>query len=427
MTLPEILRLALEQNSGFQSARQSKPAAHGRHHQAVSGVMPQFKAYYSKAKQSIPSVNLGGLQNMIPGGIFASETVIRHVEFSQPVIVPQAWHNVASSRHSRRAADLDVQKATIDLIANARQYFYDLLLAGELVKVQQDRVAQVERELELSKAQVHLESAPRVDEIRSEVQLANTRPDLIQAVFDREISEQRLANLLGLKTNTGIVARGEFLKVTPVPSHNTLLKVAILSRPDVAATRERWRAAQKTLKAAQAGYLPTVNVVAAYDKTRGQYWPLTDDIEISSAKATVNLPVFDGLMTEGKVKEARALATKARYDLVTIERSVELDITQAVSQLAKAVAVLKATEAAVKQAKLAQEICEEGYRVGARTHLEVLDSELSLTMALTNRLRAHHDYSVAMVRLDQAQGLAPGLSVLSSTDRTGKKFQHQGN
>ncbi|MBI4862093.1 MAG: TolC family protein [Candidatus Riflebacteria bacterium] len=121
------------------------------------------------------------------------------------------------------------------------------------------------------------------------------------------------------------------------------------------------------------------------------------------------MPIFDGLLTRGRVEETRAQEEKAASDLEVSRQSARLEISQALALVAQSRAVLEATEAAVRQATDALAIVERGYRLGARTYLEVQDAQLALSVASTNRARARRDHSVARARLDQAQGLITGL------------------
>ena len=101
---------------------------------------------------------------------------------------------------------------------------------------------------------------------------------------------------------------------------------------------------------------------------------------------------------------------------LALGRSTTLDIALPAGDVNAQVTVtdippaLDATQTAVAQATETLNVTEEGYRQGVRTYLEILDAQLTLSVARNNRAQAEHDYSVALGQLDQAMGLATGAS-----------------
>lgn len=406
--LVEALRCAVEANPQFHSASQAGPIASGRKKQARSAILPKVSAVAFEAHQSLEDFFSGSYQ---PSGgvIFAEKVTAQRVTLSQPIVDVGSYANARASARTAAAVLFDVEKVRVDLVAQVKRTFYELLLAGELIRVQQATVEQVERQLAQARVNERAGTSARLDVLRAEVQLANVRPQLIQATYDREIARQSLANLLGLDPKTRLEPQGDFLVPAMLPSPDELIARAMAKRPDLAAARERLSAARRTVRSAKAGYLPTLVGSAQYERSRGQRYPLDEEIEVRTATITFNLPIFDGHLTKGRVEESSAQHEKAKSDLEAQLQTARLEILQALALVDQSRAVLDATETAVRQATEALAIAEKGYKLGARTYLEVLDTQLALTTARTNRARARRDYSVALCRLEQAQGLTVGL------------------
>ncbi|MBI3891805.1 MAG: TolC family protein [Candidatus Wallbacteria bacterium] len=320
-----------------------------------------------------------------------------------------------------RAARGDADQARVNLVADVKTAFYDLLFSGEAHRVASETVAQVERQLAQANSLVAAGTAPHLDEIRAEVQLANVKSALIRAEYQTEIARETLAHLMAVKASTPVEAQGEFLGVEPVATREVLLKQAAGGRPDLRAARRRLAAARSGLRSARAGRLPTVNFTAAYDKSQGQRFPLGEELDIKSATVNVNLPIFDGQLTDGRVQEAEAQRLKAQHDLEALEQQIELDVTRATALVAQSEAVISATQKAVQQAREALDIANEAYRVGTRTYLELLDAQLALSVADINRSQAQRDYSVARAALDRALGLPDPRQPQLASSRTTKE------
>ncbi len=399
--------------------------AKGRRRQAQAPLRPTLGISAFETHQSIPDVATPGLGGLFGGKLFVDELRDKRVTLSQQLLNVRDHAGARAARSLEKAARQDVTKASVDLVAAVKTSFYDLLLAEEMSSVTRATADQVERQLTQARLNVRVGTAPRLDELRAEVQLSRARADLIRADYGADIAREVLANLLALDASTPLEAAGAFLPLAPVPARADVLARALRERPDLRAGRERLEAARQGVRAARAGHLPTVALVGTKDRSFNQSFVRGEDIDVQSATVSVNLPLFDGGLTEGRVTEARAAQRKADSELRALEQSVELDVTRSLALVEQARAVIAATETAVQLAQEALEIAEEGYRQGVRTYLEVLDAQLALAVARTNLAQARRDDSVARARLDQAQGLITGLEESSARSPTATRAQQQ--
>ena len=119
--------------------------------------------------------------------------------------------------------------------------------------------------------------------------------------------------------------------------------------------------------------------------------------------------IFDGALTYGKVKQAKALFEKSRTELDDQSRQIELGVRTAYSDFIQARETLESQEKVQEQADEA--LREANARVGAgtATQLDVLNAETALTQARTTQITAQRDYAAARARLERAVGadLAP--------------------
>ncbi|MEJ2068577.1 MAG: TolC family protein, partial [Deltaproteobacteria bacterium] len=76
--------------------------------------------------------------------------------------------------------------------------FYGILLAEELVRVRTESLEVLERHHETTLAKYDVGLVSRFDVLRSEVELANARPPLIQAKNDLKIARENLKRILGV-------------------------------------------------------------------------------------------------------------------------------------------------------------------------------------------------------------------------------------
>ena len=85
---------------------------------------------------------------------------------------------------------------------------------------------------------------------------------------------------------------------------------------------------------------------------------------------------------------------------------MEVEVKQAFLELRQAEETIESQEENVGAASEMVKLAEERYRNGLATNLEYLDTELALTRARTNHLKAIADYLDAWTALQNACGLA---------------------
>jgi outer membrane protein TolC len=119
----------------------------------------------------------------------------------------------------------------------------------------------------------------------------------------------------------------------------------------------------------------------------------------------MNWNLFDGLNTQGKIREAKAKLGKTELEEADAIRQIELEVRTAYSSFIEASEVLDSTEKVVEQAEEALRLATSRYEAGTGTQLDVLAAETSLTEARTTKNIALRDYSVALARLERAIGM----------------------
>jgi outer membrane protein TolC len=119
---------------------------------------------------------------------------------------------------------------------------------------------------------------------------------------------------------------------------------------------------------------------------------------------SVEVDVFDGFLTRGKIAEARAQLAAARAQLRQTELAVQLEMKQALLNLDEARARLETTARAAAQAEESLHIAQQRYAEGLTLLAQVLDAETARTRARQRRVAAEADALIARAALDKALG-----------------------
>jgi outer membrane protein TolC len=291
--------------------------------------------------------------------------------------------------------------------------YYDVLLAAQQITVHEASVNLLQKELDDQQHRLNAGTVPRFNVLRAEVAVANERPNLIQARNSYRIAKNNLANLLGYNLPHDVwqdipLNLTDDFDAVPYPINlPEAIQQALTRRTELLALRKDIELQQLNIVNAKAGYKPTVSVFAGYDWHNAQYTtPVTLDHEFDgwNAGAQLSWNIFDGALTFGKVKQAKAQYDKSKTVLDDQGRQIELQVRTAYSDVIQARETLDSQITVQAEAEEALREARQRAEAGTGTQLDVLDAETSLTQARTTQIKALHDYATARAHFERAVG-----------------------
>jgi len=292
-----------------------------------------------------------------------------------------------------------------------RVAYYDVLMAAQQIVVNEASVELLRKELEDQQRRSEAGTVPRFNVLRAEVAVANARPPLIRARNQYRISKNLLSNLLGYNLPREIwddipLQLTDQLDAAPYQiDMPAAIQQALERRTELGALRKAEALSKEGIVNASAGYKPSVQVFGGYGDRNSQF---TSDLTVQRygwlAGAQATWDIFDGMLTRGKVMQARALHEKSKTELDDTARRIELEVRTAYSTFVEAREVLESQQKVQEEADEALRLARARADAGTGTQLDVLDAETSLTQARTTQVQALHDYSVARARLERAIG-----------------------
>ncbi|HEU5396071.1 MAG TPA: TolC family protein, partial [Verrucomicrobiae bacterium] len=256
-------------------------------------------------------------------------------------------------------------------------------------------------------------TVPRFNVLRAEVAVANERPNLIQARNQYRIAKNNLSNLLGYNLPRDIWEDVPLNLTDPLdalPYQVNLpdaIQQALNNRTELAALREAEKLQKLNIVNARSGYQPTLQGFVGYGWNNSSFVDpgnLGYTLHGWNAGAQVSWDLFDGLLTHGKVVQAKAQYQRSQTDLADQSRQIELQVRTAYSDFIEAKEVLDSQQKVQEEAEEALREAEARAAAGTGTQLDVLDAQTSLTQARATQVQALHDYDTARARLQRAIG-----------------------
>ena len=424
-TLADAIALAYQTNPTLQGQRASQRALDESVVQARTGLRPQISA--SADVSAFDGEANGDAGRGSGAGLSISQPIYTGGRVSSQITAAQA--DVLTGQEGLRSVEASVIQAVITAYVDVRR-------DQERLRISQDNVAVLQRQLDEARARFEVGEITRTDVAQAEARFAASRASLASAQAQLAISRASYAAVVG--QNPG--------DLEPEPSLETLLPTAVENAFDAAEQNNSQilgaqyaeRASAARVATARSSRLPSITATGSvgYDASASAVSPLFSNNAFGdygrsvSGRVGVSVPLFTGGLISSQVRAAQERNNADRQAIEETRRSVLRTVSQAWNSLIGARANLTANEEQVRAARIAFEGVRQEAQVGLRTTLDVLNAEQELRNAELSLVTARHDEYVAAAVLLSAMGkleakyLTPDVTQYDVT-ANGKAFSHK--
>lgn len=296
------------------------------------------------------------------------------------------------------------------VVAAVEERFYDLLLAGELLKVAHLATERARRNLAQVIAREQAGRASELERLRAQVQVSSMRADSIRAENQSRLAAMALKDIVGTDLDQPIEVSGSFRERTRLnlDDFQGLLDTGLSERPEWQRIEQQVDLQERTVDAERAVARPILDLVAtAQTQFQSDEFDVADKAWRKSWNTGVvlQIPIFDGHRSGARVAQAKQILHRAQYDRQRVEREIRLQIQQAFYDVEEAGERIEANRDAVLRAQKGLQIAESRYVSGAGTQLEILDAQLALVQTRTENAMARRDRGLALMRLERSVGI----------------------
>ena len=410
LTLEDSIKLALEQNPFYLAEKAKEDQASYMVREAVSSFFPALNAQGMHIlDKKVMTIDMPSfVPGMPPQKIKLDFT--RNYQFSLSFSLPlsaggrlvsgykQANYNLMSTKEA-------IRQSMQETVFNVKKAFYGYLLAKKFVEVSEEAVGLAEKHWKNVKSLYDVGMASKFDLLRSEVQVANLKPQLIRAKNGLSTAELGLKTLLGLDLKQPIEVKGELSYKEFEANVDADVAQALTNRPEMNQIKFQQQMAAEMLKMARGAYLPTLAIGGAYNYWGNRFKFTKDSWEsYYSVNLVLDIPLFNGFVNSAKVGESKAMLRQLDYSRKGLSEMVKFEVQEAILSLQQAKESLLSQEKNVEQAQEAVRIADLNYGEGLATNLDVSFAQMALTQAKTNYSQALYDYALALAQLEKAIG-----------------------
>ena len=290
---------------------------------------------------------------------------------------------VARAAAAAAVAEAEFEIARRGLVATVVGLFYGSLAADRKLTVAQRALQEAASFTTLTQRREDAREAAHSDVIKAQLQQQQRERDLADATLQAERSRLELGVLLFPDP------RSQFtLTVPPAPpvlaSRADVEAAATHQNPELRSAMESLRVNDLDVTAARATYLPDLalnfnyGIDAARFATRGADG--THNLGYS-ASATLDIPVWDWLATQHKIRQAQIVRDAAKITLSATQRRLIAQLEESYGEAAAARDQLGSLDLSVTTARESLRLTRLRYAAGEATVLEVVDAQNSLTGA----------------------------------------------
>ncbi|MCX6974930.1 MAG: TolC family protein [Verrucomicrobia bacterium] len=405
MKLEDAIKLALKKNPDILDGVQKLNLTSGQMISVRSKITPQVSltSDYGYTTRELNEVEIGSanMNNQIWN---------INLEFNQLLYDGGATISSIRAAIASEHGSYFQLRATIDqVISDVKINFSEIVLNRALIIANQQSVDLLTEQLKDQRNRYEAGTVPRFNVLQAEVALANAKPPLIQAQNNYRVSMYRLVRLLGMDYPPGfpsevpfnIVGKLDYKPRTLNPDDS--IRTAVARNPGLKAQRQSILSTAAKVNEQVAGYLPVIKARAAQTNTSDMMTSNLSNV-VSGWFLGINgsWALWDGLLTYGNVKQAKAQLDSSKINYDNGVREVILQVQQAISNLLEAKETVDSQEASVVQGVEALRLSQERLDAGAGTQLDVLNQQTSLLQSQTFLLQAYFSYIKGIAEYERA-------------------------
>ena len=306
-----------------------------------------------------------------------------------------SWANLNSTSDNVKSAEFSIEQAKQDIVYYTENYFYSILAAQENVKVQEEQLKSVNKNLEQIKEKNRLGSSALSDVLQYQSNVAQQEYTLINAKNNLENARITFLNYLSLD----VYEQYEFVDPKTVVSNpeddlnntNKLVQEALSTRKDYQSQLYSLDAAKQGTTTAWSTYLPTLRFQGSYGTTSTDASKMLENPTMNaSLNLSWNISVTGFLMTDISFQSAKVNLLNAQEATRNMERQIKANIKLSIINYQTGIKSLEAAQTALKYAAESKRIVNEKYTLGSSTILDVLTSESSYLQSAYQEINARY-------------------------------------
>ncbi|HEY1694597.1 MAG TPA: TolC family protein [Polyangiaceae bacterium] len=316
-------------------------------------------------------------------------------QIEQTVLNVQAFDQISIDELNEDATRMSVDDKKRTLALSLANQIVAVVTAERSADINRVGLKVALEQLEIAKRKQTLGAANGLDVVRAQQNAANARATLVSGDETLREAREALGIAIGFPEETGVAPNVNVDGLADSALSSCHVVKSVDDRPDIAAAETNLGVAKRNLRNVWYSFLPTVIVqstVSASSPAPTSYPNPTWNIQ-----GVISVPIWDGGVRYGNLRNARAAQDIAAQQLESLRRQAIIQVQQAQRQLDVAQV---SDKVAIEQRDLAAQndvMTQTAYMAGQGTSLELVTASEAHRQAELNLALA--DFNVVKARL----------------------------
>ena len=380
--LDSIVDLALERNPTIASAQSVIEENQGRRTKAGAYPNPNITAGTGNAEIRDP------------------RNGVRFMEYNASVYQTVEWPGMRAAR--KDAADSGLSSATfsldeakLNLVAEVKGTFYELLLAERTVDLLQQNLENVQDVARIVRARVRSGEGPQFESVKAEVEVLKAKQEITKAKNVVRVKLVGLNTLTAGALGTRYEVQGDFRALRDRLDPEQMAARDLSQHPILKRQGKLIEQAELTVTKERQARVPNVTLFGGYAREVGR--------EAVVGGLSVPTPIW--YQQQGHIAEALGTQRKEEAGLIHALNNLGRQLNQHAREAETAQErIIVYEEGLLKQAQEALRIAQLSFRQGASSLLEVLDAQRVQRQITVDYNLARFELSVALTQYERALG-----------------------
>jgi outer membrane protein len=320
----------------------------------------------------------------------------------------QGFAGIASMEKSKiglTLAEAKLLKTEQEILYQAIEAYSGLIFAEEKLKINQNNINLLERQVETNQARLERGQITLSDLAQSESSLAGAQAKFLQAKNETVTAKLTYEKIIGPIVDVNSLDKESDLSFVMPAGLKEAIEMSKINNPNLIISRLEYEQSEKDVTIARSDLSPSASLSFNSSKS--------DDISSSIGerdkeilKATISWPIFNGGKNSASLNKSKNLKNRKKLLLDNALKTNDTNIASSWSSLQVSKSLLNAVAAQVKAAEIANEGITAEYESGlGRSTLDVIQSNSILLSSKISLADSERNYLLSQFKLLQSIGL----------------------
>lgn len=340
----------------------------------------------------------------LPGGTTnpIDDLATASISLSQPVFNLRSWYAIGTAHRNEDVAHLTFEDTKRQLALSVANALVGVVTNERVAELNRVGLSNALQRLELAIRKTNLGSGTGLDVVRARQDVETARATLVTGDEQLRQAREALGLALGFSEQAGVPPNVDLNGLEKAAQSSCKPAPDVDARADIAALHERAEVAHRGITDVKYQFAPTLDLRSSAATSSQQN--LLSPAATWNIAAVLTVPIWDGGVRYGNLRDAKAQETIALQNLEAARRKATVEVTQARRAVSVAEDSRRVATAARDLAAETDRLTRTSYLEGRGTSLELVTAAQALRQ--TEIQLAVQDFNLVKARVAAVLALA---------------------